>query len=311
MNQSNLFPVGLPKDAVSNAQSNSATLDLQAMTSGLQTSSALYALGAVGTWGVSDFIGGYTARRFQAFFLAALGHFSGTVMMILMALAVHEPFPPFSHLRWACVAGAAGGLALALFYRSLSQGNMGIAAPVAAVLSAGIPTALGIAREGSPGIGPIAGFALALAGIWLVSRPEDGGRPRGLGLAIIAGLGFALFYIFVRQAGSGGVLWIAAAARSASLLVTGSIVLLGRKFSPVYPAGFALGLFAGCVDVSGTTFFVRASQTGRLDTAVVLSSLYPAITVLLARVVLKERFTRWKTIGILAALASVPLIASA
>jgi uncharacterized membrane protein len=114
----------------------------------------------------------------------------------------------------------------------------------------------------------------------------------------------------MREAGSGGALWLAAAARSASLLVTGTAVITGRKFSPTYRLGFALGLIAGCVDVTGTVFFVRASQTGRLDTAVVISSLYPAITVLLARIFLAERFTRWKTIGILAALASVPLIAS-
>ena len=151
---------------------------------------------------------------------------------------------------------------------------------------------------------------LALLGIWLVSRPEDGSRPRGLGLAIVSGLGFALFYIFMRKAGSGGALWMAAAARAASLAVTGTTVLFGRKFAPTYPFGFVLGLIAGCVDVTGTAFFVRASQSGRLDTAVILSSLYPAITVLLARIFLHEKFTVWKSVGILAALASVPLIAS-
>jgi drug/metabolite transporter (DMT)-like permease len=231
-------------------------------------------------------------------------------MVTGLALATHETFPPLSHLRWACAAGAAGGISLALFYRALSQGNMGIAAPVTAVLSAGIPTLFGMMYEGFPGMKAIAGFLLAMTGIWLVSRPENGTRPRGLGLAVISGLGFALFFIFMREAGSGGALWLAAAARSASLLVTGTAVIAGRKFSPTYPAGFALGLIAGCVDVTGTVFFVRASQAGRLDTAVVLSSLYPAITVLLARIFLAERFTRWKTIGILAALAAVPLIAS-
>jgi drug/metabolite transporter (DMT)-like permease len=280
------------------------------MAHSAQLASATFALGAFCTWGISDFMGGYTARRFQSFLLAALGHLSGTVMMTTLALATHEPFPPFSHLRWACAAGAAGGFALALFYRALSQGNMGIAAPVAAILSAGIPTAFGVIREGLPGPKAIAGFVLALLGIWLVSRPENGTRPRGLGLAIVSGLGFALFFIFMREAGSGGALWLSAAARSASLLVTATAVVVGRKISPTYPAGFALGLIAGCVDVTGTAFFVRASQAGRLDTAVVLSSLYPAITVLLARIFLAERFTRWKTIGILATLASVPLIAS-
>src|SRR5262249_18338629 len=163
--------------------------------------------------------------------------------------------------------------------------------PVAAVLSAGIPAAFGMIHDGFPGFRAVIGFALAMLGIWLVSRSEEGGRPRGLGLALIAGFGFALFFIFMRQAGTGSALWIAAAA-AASLICTATIVLLGRKFSPTYPAGIVLGLIAGCVDVSGTALFVRASQTGRLDSAVVISSLYPAITVLLARIVLGERFTR-------------------
>jgi drug/metabolite transporter (DMT)-like permease len=274
-----------------------------------QIVSAAYALGAVCTWGVSDFLGGYTARRFQAFFLAALGHLSGTVMMVAIALAAREPFPVRSQLLWASAAGIAGGISLAFFYRSLSQGNMGISAPVAAILSAGIPTIFALAHEGFPGVVTCVGFTLALAGIWLVSRPEGGGRPKGLALAIAAGLGFALFFIFIKKAGDGNALWIAAVARAASFAVTGTITLAGRRFSPSYPAGFGLGLIAGCIDVSGTFFFVRASQMGRLDTAVVLSSLYPAITVVLARLFLHERFTRWKTIGVLAALAAIPMIA--
>ena len=271
--------------------------------------SASYALGAVCTWGISDFVGGYTARRFQEFFLAALGHFSGTIMMVAIALAAHEPFPPRSQLQWACAAGIAGGISLAFFYRSLSHGNMGVAAPVAAVLSAGIPTVFALIHEGFPGVVPCVGFALALVGIWLVSRPEGQGRPKGLALAIAAGLGFALFYIFIKQTGGGNALWIAAVARAASFTVTATITLAGKRFSPSYPAGFALGLVAGCIDVSGTFCFVRATQMGRLDTTVVLSSLYPAITVVMARIFLHEHFTHWKTIGILAALAAIPMIA--
>lgn len=276
-----------------------------------QFTSSLYALGAVCTWGVSDFLGGYTARRFQAFFLAALGHLSGTLLMLSIASATHQPFPPEAHLVWAAAAGIAGGVSLALFYRALSQGSMGISAPVTAVLSAGIPTIFGMAGEGFPGYVPCAGFALALAGIWLVSRPEEAVRPKGLGLAIAAGIGFALFFIFIKKTGSGDAFWIAAVARTASFAVTGTITLLGRRFTPFYRGGVWIGLLAGCIDVSGTACFVRASQTGRLDTAVVLSSLYPAITVLLARIFLHEKFTPWKTIGMLAALAAVPMIARA
>jgi drug/metabolite transporter (DMT)-like permease len=280
------------------------------MPASAQLATTLYGLGAFCTWGVSDFVGGYTARRFNSFLLAALGHFSGTVLMASLALANHEIFPPLAHLRWAFAAGACGGVSLALFYRALSQGNMGLAAPVSAVLGAALPVVFGMFTEGLPRAVPIAGFLLALAGIWLISRPEDGKRPEGLALAMVAGLGFALFFIFVKQAGNGSALWIAAASRASSLMMTGMITLVGRKFSPTYPRGFGLALLAGCIDVTGTFFFVRASQTGRLDTAVILSSLYPAVTVLLARLLLKEHFTRWKTVGMIAALVAVPMIAA-
>src|SRR5437763_5094052 len=275
-----------------------------------QFTSSLFAVGTVCSCGLSHLVGAYTARRFQPFFLAALGHLAGTIFVATLAIASHEPIPPTSHLGWAAIAGAAGGFSLGLFYRALAQGNMGLAAPASAVLSAAIPTAFAIITQGTPGVLPIAGFALALTGIWLISRPEDGGRPEGLGLALIAGVGFSMFYIFMSHAGSGSALWLSSASRASAFVVTGIVTVAGRKFSPTYPRGFALGILAGCVDVTGTVLFVRAAQIGRLDTAVVLSSLYPAVTVLLARVVLKEHFTKWKAVGVVAALAAVPLIAA-
>ena len=280
------------------------------MPASAQLVSIFYAVGAFLSWGISDFVGGYTARKFNSFYLAALGHLSGTALMVSLALANHEALPSLSHLRWAFAAGACGGVSLALFYRALSQGNMGLAAPVSAVLGAALPVGYGMFTEGLPKALPIAGFILALVGIWLVSRPEDGRRPEGLALAMIAGFGFALFFIFIKQAGTGAALWIAASSRGASLVATGAITLVGRKFSPSYPLGYGLALLAGCIDVTGTFLFVRASQMGRLDTAVILSSLYPALTVLLARFFLGEHFTRWKTVGMVATLVAVPLIAA-
>lgn len=280
------------------------------MPASTQLLSVLFALGAFLSWGISDFVGGYTARRFNSFYLAAIGHFSGTALMVGLAVANHEAVPSLTHLRWAFAAGVCGGVALALFYRALSQGNMGLAAPVSAVLGAAVPVAFGIFTEGLPKALPIAGFGFALVGIWLVSRSEGGRRPEGLSLAMISGVGFALFFIFVKQAGSGSALWIAAGSRGASLVATGLITLVGRKFKPAYPVGFGLGLLAGCIDVTGTFLFVRASQMGRLDTAVILSSLYPALTVILARIFLGEHFTRWKTVGMIATLVAVPMIAS-
>lgn len=272
-----------------------------------QLTSTLFALGTVCSWGVSDFLGGYTARRFQPFLLAGLGHLAGTIYVATLALATHENLPAPSHLAWAAVGGACGGAALGIFYQALS-GNMGLAAPVSAVLSAAIPGALAILTRGMPAPITIVGFVLALAGIWLISRPEGGAPPEGLGLALIAGVGFALFYIFMDRAGSGAAFWLATASRGAAFVVTSIIILAGRKFAPVYPVGFGLAILAGCIDVTGTVLFIRAAQTGRLDTAVILSSLYPMITVLLARILLKEHFTRWKAVGVIAALAAVPMI---
>jgi len=272
--------------------------------------SSSYALATVCCWGVSDFIGGYTARRFQPFLLACLGHLAGTTYVVLLALAGHEALPPMSHLAWAAAGGACGGIGLGLFYSALSQGSMGLAAPVSAVLSAAIPAAFSLFTQGAPRPLTLLGFAFALVGIWLISRPEGGSRVERLGLALIAGVGFALFYIFMARAGTGAAFRLATASRAAAFLVTAIIILGGRKFSPTYPAGFGLGILAGCIDVTGTVLFIRAAQTGRLDTAVILSSLYPTITVLLARVLLKEHFTRWKALGVAAALAAVPMIAA-
>jgi len=274
-----------------------------------QFTSAFYALGAVGAWGISDFLGGYTARRFNSFFLAAIGHAAGFSLVYALATASHAHVPVARSAVWAMLAGISGGTALALFYRALAQGNMGLAAPVSTVIGAAIPAAFSIWIEGLPRPLAIAGFALALLGIWLISRPEESGRPQGLKLALIAGLGFAGFYICMKQAGDSAALWLAACSRGASFVMTSIITLAGRKFSPFYSRGALIGAFAGCLDVTGTVMFVRAEQTGRLDTAVVLTSLYPVVTILLARMVLKERFTFWKTAGMAAALAAVPMIA--
>lgn len=302
-----LIPVAPPAPKLRPA---SASLDGSgAMQAPSQLTSSLFALATVCTWGISDFVGGYTARRFQPFFLAGLGHLAGTIYVAAIAAGSHEPVPALSHLAWASAGGAAGGMALGVFYRALS-GNMGLTAPVSAVLSAAIPVVFAMFTRGFPGMVTILGFALAIVGIWLISRPEGGARPEGLGLALIAGVGFALFYIFMDRAGSGAAFWLATASRGSAFVVTSVVILAGRKFAPTYPAGYMLALLAGCIDVTGTVFFIRAAQSGRMDTAVILSSLYPTVTVLLARILLKEQFTRRRAVGVIAALAAVPLIAS-
>ena len=160
-----------------------------------------------------------------------------------------------------------------------------------------------------PQTAQISGFVLAAAGIWLISRTEDDSPPEGIGMAALAGIGFAGFYLCMKQAGDASAFWLAAISKVASFTLTASIVLIGRIPRKIDRAGIAFGVLAGCLDVIGSVLFIRASQTGRLDAAVVLSSLYPAVTVLLARFILREHFTRWKALGMVAALLAVPMIA--
>jgi drug/metabolite transporter (DMT)-like permease len=268
-----------------------------------------FSLGAVLVWGTSDFLGGYSSRRSNAFVFTTIVHATGLLFMLGIAVANHSLFPSRAGVAWALAAGASGGIGLAIFYRALASGRMGLTAPVAAVLSAAIPTVFGMFIEGLPRLLQVAGFVIAVVGIWLISRPEDGSRPQGIGTAVVAGIAFAGFYLFMKQAGDNSAVWLSAVSRIAAVTLTGVIVLLGRH-RHITLQGFGWGMVAGVLDISGSVMFIRATQTGRLDSAVVISSLYPAITVLLARLFLKEHFTRWKLVGMFAALLAVPLIAA-
>jgi drug/metabolite transporter (DMT)-like permease len=277
----------------------------------IQLTPAAYGLAAVLAWGTSDFLGGYATRHADAFLFTTVVNGGGLLVTLTLATATHAPFPSAHSVAWILAGGISGGASLAIFYGALAAGEMGLTAPVSAVLGAAIPTFFSIFTEGLPGRAPLIGFGFAAAGLWLITRTEDGQSPEGIGLAVIAGIGFASFYLCIRQAGQGSALWIAALTRAGGLIITTSlVVLLQRKSRAITAAGIGWGVATGCIDSLGTILFVRASQTGRLDEAVVISSLYPAITVILARLVLKERFTRWRFVGLLAALTAVPMIAS-
>lgn len=272
---------------------------------------AVYSLTAMSVWGASDFLGGVGARRANAFLFTSVVHLSGMVLASLLGVFEGLAFPATRSILWSLAAGMVGGIALALFYRALARGKMGLVAPVAAVLGAAIPTVVTAFREGFPGWRQVAGFVLAGFGVWLISRTESAaGRPEGLGMAVLAGCGFAGFYLFVHEAGSGSPLWIAVCSRFASFVVTAVVVIFGGFLAFLPKQAFGIAIVAGTLDTAGSAIFVRASQIGRLDSAVVLSSLYPAITVLLARIFLHEHFSRSRTLGMIAALIAVPMIAA-
>src|SRR6185503_7196609 len=210
----------------------------RAMWASLQVVSTGFSLAAVVCWGVSDFTGGYASKRSDAFLVTLLAHSSGFLLMGGLAVATHAPLPDRASQLWAMLAGALGGTALAIFYRT-----------VAAVLAAGIPTGFAMITEGVPGAITTTGFLLAGLGIWLVSRPEDGmGKSEGLWMAVIAGFGFAGFFIFIHRTGDTSAVWAAAHSRVGSLIVVGLIVLLRPGKHRVEWRDAAFGLFAGCLD---------------------------------------------------------------
>jgi drug/metabolite transporter (DMT)-like permease len=231
--------------------------------------------------------------------------------MLALALATGEPIHSQAALLWGAAAGFGGGLGLVALYRALAIGQMGINAPVAAVITGALPVLFGIWKEGPPAVIQFAGFAVALVAIWLIALPSgEIGRPKGLGLAICAGIGFGVYLICSKQAASEAVYWPLAVARAASMLEMLVIVTLtGQSWKPARNL-VPYMMIAGVLDSLGNTFFVYAVRHGRLDVATVLSSLYPATTVLLARFLLKERISRLQTAGMTAALIAVPLIAA-
>jgi drug/metabolite transporter (DMT)-like permease len=277
----------------------------------------MLSLTAVGAWGTSDFLGGIGARRGNVFLFTSFVHLSGMLLAGALAGTIGLPFPDANSVYWSLAAGAIGGIGLALFYRGLAVGKMGVVAPVSAVLGAAIATVIAAFTEGIPSNRHLFGFLLAGIGVWLISRSEDkslgnetnGSRPQGLGFAILSGSCFAGFFFCIHHAGQGSALWIAVCSRFASFIVTLAIVCFAGQFRALAKPVLAIALATGILEIGGSVVFVRASQIGRLDATVVLSSLYPAVTVILARIFLREHFSRARTIGMLAALAAVPMIA--
>jgi drug/metabolite transporter (DMT)-like permease len=265
------------------------------------------------SWGAGDFSGGLATRRASALSVVVASQGLGLVLLIALAVAVGETVPGAGRLAWAALAGASGAFGLSALYRALAAGRMGIAAPVSGVVGAIVPVLAGAAVEGPPGTLRLTGFGLALAGVWLLAAPERrvrGVGPRALALPGLAGVGLGLFLVFIHQAGGAAVLWPLAVARAASIILLAAIG--GVAGTLRLPARAALGLtsLTALLDTGGNALFVLAAQAGRLDVAGVLSSLYPAATVALACVFLRERLTPRQTAGaavVLGAIACVSL----
>jgi drug/metabolite transporter (DMT)-like permease len=229
-------------------------------------------------------------------------------------------------LLWGLVAGVTGGAGLACLYSALALGKMGLNAPLSAVIAAIVPLLFSLFSEGVPHVWQLVGFAVALASIWLIATQsgatiavEADGKPnlavslhdnRGLFLAIASGFGLGAFLLLIKFAGSSTVFWPLVMARlgSAGLM----LVIVGATRGEWQPKVGSMPwvVLAGLFDTGANALYVAAVHRGSLAVAAVLSSLYPASTVILARLVLKEQWSRLQAAGMLAALVAVALISS-
>jgi drug/metabolite transporter (DMT)-like permease len=272
--------------------------------------SIFYGIVSAATWGAADFLGGLATKRTSPYRVIFLGQLSGLILFLLLALITGETYPLPVDVLWAVLASLLGVAGLVFLYRALAGGQMTIAAPVSALFSALIPVVFAIITTGLPSITTLVGFILAFVAVWLISQ-TDGMNLRfsisDLRLPLISGLFFGLYFIALHQATLHSFYWPVTASRVSGVLVLGLVALLGRQ--PAMPPRGLWGvvILSGILDVTGNGFYALAARTGRLDVAAVLGALYPASTVLLAWIFLKEEVSTIQTIGILCAFAAIIL----
>jgi drug/metabolite transporter (DMT)-like permease len=281
--------------------------------SALSLAPVIFGLAAAMAWGASDFTGGMLARRLNVYGVVVGGEAAGVIVLLALALLTGEPFPPLQSWLLAGLAGLGGGFGLTLLYRALASGQMSVAAPISAVLGAAIPVLFSAFVQGWPGRLTTLGFILALVAIWLVSASQgslalDRARLKQLALPAVAGVVFGLFFILLHRASQEAIFWPIITTRLTSMVLLSGIAVLNRQpWLPPRP-DWSMVALSGLLDAAGNTLYVLAGQFGRLDIAVVLSSLYPASTVLLAWSLLKERLSRLQLLGVLFALLAILLI---
>jgi drug/metabolite transporter (DMT)-like permease len=261
----------------------------------------LLGLAAAVLYGGGDFIGGMATRRAHVLTVLVLVEAAG-VIAALAAAVLSPGGASLIGLAWGFGAGVVGGLGLIIFYVGLATGPMSVVAPVSGLVSTVLPVAVALAWGERPGAGVYAGALLCLVAIVLASSAGDTGTSRGPGRpgrAIAYGTGagtaFGLFFLLIRNAGQSGAVWPVAAGRVGELvavLATALVLRRGLQTRGLDGRLLLAAAFAGVIDVIANICYVAATRTGMFGLAVVMASLYPGVTVLLARVVLGERL-RW------------------
>lgn len=260
------------------------------------------------TFGVSDFVGGYTAKRVPALAVVVWAHVVG-----LGALAAAIPFyagrPSGPIFLWGALAGLSGVVGLIFLFRGLSEGRMAVVAPVSAVVAAVVPVVYGLSLGERPDGLAAAGMAVGVIAIWLASSSAPGTvGPSGLEFGVLAGLGFAGFFIFLAAAPDDAGTWLLVPARMASVVVVLAIAAIAR--TPMrLPREAALPVaFVGVAEIVANGLFVAAVSSGLVSLVAVVTSLYPAFTVLLASFVAREHVRARQWVGLAGAVVCLALV---
>lgn len=287
---------------------------------------ALLALGSALAYGLSDFVGGLVSRRVSFLITALVGQVGGLVSMAVVARAVSGPLPAILALVWGGLSGVGTGVAMVFLFRGMSRGAMSVVVPVSAVGGVVLPVLVDVAVLAEhPAALTWVGIAIALPGLWLVGRGEkraDGSGPGALGDGLIAGVGIAVQYLALARSDLGAGMWPVVAGRFASVL---TIAVLAVLLSPVVAgpdSGAVPGGRPGVVVLTGAatsgvlaglalTCYLLATHSQMATIAVMLSSLYPVVPVLLGIGFLRERLRGGQVAGLVASVAASILIATA
>jgi drug/metabolite transporter (DMT)-like permease len=280
----------------------------------------LLALVSAVLYGSADFFGGLTARRANTIATVVWSQFAGLVLLLLVL-----PFLPATTVSprdwtWGFVAGFSGGIGVAFLYRALAVGTMAVVAPTTAVIAAMIPVAFAFAMGERLRPLTFAGVALALFAIFLVSRPAStskpdeeklrGAFPPGFGLALLSGIAVGIFFLSLARTNPAAGMWPLIAARISSISLFTVIALVAKRTLRMDRIAAGTATLGGALDMAANAVYMTAARVGPLSIVVTLASLYPASTVVLARMILKEHLSWTQIAGIACALAAVVLIVS-
>jgi drug/metabolite transporter (DMT)-like permease len=267
-------------------------------------------------WGGGDFSGGLASRRARSMHVLIFGGMAGFVLLLVLGAVRSESWPPNATLIWGFVAGLCGMLGLVSLYHGLANGRATIVAPVSTIVAQIIPVLYSALTQGPPGALKLAGFALAALGVWCVSQtkdaPDTSAEARlsvasSLRIAMLAGLGFGLFFVFASWTSEAHVFGALAVARVATVGAC-LIALMVTRERLSSAAASPLAFVSGALDAIGNALFLIAKQYVDLGVATVLSSLYPVSTILLSRIVLREQIAPLQWAGIALCAVAVGLI---